>query len=244
MLILNTRAAPLDDVNVRRAYSLAIDREALKSGVMEGIGQAAYGFSPEDIGHSGIVRTQKYDPAEANRILEAAGWRMGGSSFREKDGRRLAFKIGTYSGRAELEQFAVVIKDQVKAVGIDLEIEKFPDVETALAQNSFQSTTYSIGSAAYGDLSQLLATLYVPSARNTDRYDNPAVTALYQDYVATNDAARKAAALKEMQELIGEDVPVVYLYNPYQIVGAATSVKSYAPHPLERDKVTPDMEVS
>lgn len=242
MLILNTRSAPLDDVNVRRAYSYAIDRDALKS-VMDGIGQPAYGFSPEDIGHSGIVKTQKFDRAEANRLLEEAGWKMGGSGFREKDGKRLAFKIGTYSGRAELEQFAIVIKDQVKAVGIDLEIEKFADVETAIAQNAFHSTTYSIGSAAFGDLSQLMATLYVPSARNKDRYDNPAVTALYRYYVSTSDASRKAAVLKQVQEQIGQDVPVIYLYNPYQIVGAAAKVKNYTPHPLERDKITPDVTV-
>ncbi len=243
MLILNTRAAPLDDVNVRRAYSLAIDREALKS-VMDGVGQPAYGFSPEDIGHSGVVKTQKLDRAEANRLLEAAGWKMGAGGFREKDGKRLAIKIGTYSGRAELEQFAIVIKDQVKAVGIDLEIEKFADVETALAQNGFQSTTYSIGSAAFGDLSQLMATLYVPSARNKDRYDNPAVTALYKDYISSSDASRKAAVLKQIQEQIGQDVPVIYLYNPYQIVGAASKVKNYTPHPLERDKITPEVAVS
>jgi ABC-type transport system substrate-binding protein len=44
-----------------------------------------------------------------------------------------------------------------------------------------------------------------------------------------------------MQELIGQDVPVVYLYNPAQIVGASAKLKGYTPHPLERDKYTPDM---
>jgi peptide/nickel transport system substrate-binding protein len=244
MLIINTRAAPLDDANVRRAYSLAIDRELLKTGVMEGIGAGAYGFSPEDIGHKNVVRTQKFDPAEAQRLLETAGWRMGAGGFREKNGQRLTFKIGTYSGRAELEQFAVVIKDMVKAVGIDLEIEKFADVETALAQNAFQSTTYSIGSAAFGDLSQLISTLYVPSPRNKDRYDNPRVTALFDEYVATSEAARQADLLKQMQEMIGQDVPVVYLYNPYQIVGATAKLKDYTPHALERDKYTPDMHLA
>jgi peptide/nickel transport system substrate-binding protein len=241
MLILNTRAAPLDDVNVRKAYSLAIDREALRTGVMEGVGAAAYGFSPEDIGHKNVIRTQKFDRAEAQRLLDAAGWTMTSSGFREKAGQRLAFKIGTYSGRAELEQFAVVIKDQAKAIGIDLEIEKYQDVETNLAQNAFQSTTYSIGSAAFGDLSQLISTLYVPSARNKDRYDNPQVTALFKDYVTTSETAKQADLLKQMQELIGQDVPVVYLYNPAQIVGASAKLKGYTPHPLERDKYTPDM---
>jgi ABC-type transport system substrate-binding protein len=64
---------------------------------------------------------------------------------------------------------------------------------------------------------------------------------LFDEYVATSEPSRQAELLKQMQELIGQDVPVVYLYNPYQIVGAAAKLKDYTPHPLERDKYTPDM---
>ena len=137
----------------------------------------------------------------------------------------------------------MVIKDQLRAVGVDLEIEKFPDVETALAENTFQSTTYSIGSAAFGDLSQLMSILYVPSSRNKDRYENPEVTTLYQQYVAASEADERADLLQQVQELIGQDVPVIYLYNPHQIVATSKDVHGYTPHPLERDKYTPEIHL-
>src|SRR5690606_13424482 len=108
--------------------------------------------------------------------------------------------------------------DMAKAVGIDVDIEKFPDVEVALGSNAFAATTYSIGSAAFGDLSRLLATLYTPSPRNRDRYDNPEVTAGFDEFLGTSDAARQDALLKEMQTAIGEDLPIVHLVNPYQVV--------------------------
>lgn len=243
MIILNVKQAPLDDVAVRRAFSLAVDREALVKGVLEGIGAPAYGIAPEDIGFKNIIRTQKSGPAEARSVLDAAGWKPGSDGIREKDGKRLSFKLGTYAGRAELEQFAVVIVDMAKAAGIDVSIEKFPDVEQALAANSFQATTYSIGSAAFGDISRLLATLYTPSPRNKDRYSNARVNTAFQEFLRVSDGARQDVLLKDIQTWIGEDVPIIHLANPYQIVAASKKVKNFAPHPLDSYKYHADMQL-
>jgi ABC-type transport system substrate-binding protein len=43
--------------------------------------------------------------------------------------------------------------------------------------------------------------------------------------------------LESMQNLIGQDVPVVYLVNPNQIIGASSHVEGYTPHPLENYKI-------
>jgi len=136
-----------------------------------------------------------------------------------------------------------VIIDMAKAAGIALSIEKFPDVEQALAANNFAASTYSIGSAAFGDLSRLLATLYTPSPRNKDRYSNAKVNTAFQELLKTSDAAKQDALLKEIQTWIGEDVPIVYLANPYQIVGASKKVKNFAPHPLDSYKYHADMQL-
>ncbi|MGE3796071.1 MAG: ABC transporter substrate-binding protein [Dehalococcoidia bacterium] len=243
MIILNVQQAPLDDAVVRRAFSLAIDRAALVNGVLEGVGAPAYGIAPEEIGFKSIVRTQKSDAAEARRILDAAGWKTGGDGIREKDGNRLSFKLGTYAGRAELEQFAVVIIDMAKAAGMEVTIEKFADVEQTLAANAFSATTYSIGSAAFGDLSRLLATLYTPSPRNKDRYSNERVNTAFQELLRSSDQARQDALLKDIQTWIGEDVPIVHLVNPYQVVGASKQVRNFEPHPLDSYKYHADMQL-
>jgi peptide/nickel transport system substrate-binding protein len=241
MVVLNVKAFPFDDVAVRRAFALAVDRDALVKGVMEGAASPALGIAPEDIGLKGILRTQKFDLAEADRILDAAGWEKGSDGVRSRAGKRLAFKLGTYAGRAELEQAAVVLVDMLKAAGMDATIEKTADVEKTLSANEFQAHTYSIGPAAFGDISRLLATLYVPSSRNKDRYANPEVISAFQEYLLTSDAAKQLALLKTIQEKIAEDVPIVHLFNPRQVVGAAASVKGFAPHPLDSYKYGPDV---
>lgn len=240
MLLLNVRSAPLSDPALRRAVSAAIDRQALVTAVLEGIGTPAYGIAPPDIGLPGIASVQRHDPAESRRLLDAAGWRIGTGPFREKDGKRLSFKLGTYPGRTELDQFAVLIVDQLKAVGIEASIERFQDVEAQLAKNEFQATMYSLGSAVFGDVSRLLATLYTPSPRNRDRYENPEVTRLYNDYITTADPKAHADQLGRIQELLAQDVPIVHLANPYQVV-ASKKVRNFSPHPLDSYKYDADV---
>ena len=156
---------------------------------------------------------------------------------------RGAFKIGTYAGRAELEQMAVAIIDMAKAAGIALSIDKLQDVEQSLGANKFDTTTYSIGSAAFGDVTRLLATLYTPSPRNKDRYATAKVTAAYQELLKTSDAAKQETLLKDIQTWIGEDVPIIHLANPYQVVAASRKVKGFAPHPLDSYKYHADMRL-
>ncbi|PFG75033.1 ABC transporter substrate-binding protein [Tepidiforma thermophila] len=243
MIILNVRAAPFDDVAVRRAFALAIDREAMVKGIMEGAATPAYAFAPDTIGHKGLLNIQKFDPAEARRVLDAAGWKPAADGIRAKDGKRLSFKLNTYAGRAELEQAAVVAVDMLKAVGMEASIEKVADIEKTIGDNAFQAAMYSIGPAGFGELSRAIGLLYVPSSRNKDRYSNPVVNSAYDDYISTSDEGRRQQALKTIQEQLRDDVPIVYLFNPKQVVGTAKKVKNFTPHPLDSYRVTPDIRL-
>ncbi len=238
MIVLNPTREPLNDVAVRRALSLLVDRKGLIDAVLDGVGEVAQAIAPASIGIAGLVDAHRTAPDEAKRVLDAAGWRPGPDGVRVKDGKRLAFKLGTYSGRAELEQFAVAILDMAKAAGMELSIEKLADVEQALASNAFDSTMYSIGSAAFGDVSRLLATLYTPSPRNKDRYSNERVNAAFGRYIQSSDAAEQARLFGEMQRAIGDDVPIVPLVNPYQVVAYSKKVRDFKPHPLDSYKYT------
>ncbi len=239
-IILNVTRAPLDDVNVRRAISLAVDREVLVQGVMEGMATPAYGFAPENIGLKSILNTQKFDPAEAERLLDQAGWTKETDGMRTKDGKPLAFTLGFYSdSRPELEPLATAIKDQLKAVGMDVGLEQVAKINTTVAENAFDATMYSYTVAPFGELDRALGALYTPSSTNKDRYSNSRVNELFERYNQTVDSGQRAQVLQEIQKLIGADVPVVYVVNPNQIVAASPNVKGYTPHPLENYKIDP-----
>jgi peptide/nickel transport system substrate-binding protein len=236
-MLLNVNHAPLNDVDVRRALALAIDRDALVAGVMNGVGTPAVGFAPDNIGLAGVIPAQQYDPAQARSVLDAAGWAPSDGGIRTKNGERLAFKLGAYASRAELAPLTVAIKDQLRAVGIDVTLETFSDINTSVATNAFDATLYSYGVAPFGDLGGAVGLLYTPSGTNKDRYGNPRVNDLFAQYGQTADMGQRQALLTTMQTLVGQDVPVVYLVNPNQIVATSTRVTGYTPHPLENYKI-------
>jgi peptide/nickel transport system substrate-binding protein len=236
-MLLNLTRPPLDDTNVRSAISFAIDRQALVSGVMDGVGTPATGFAPDNLGLPGVVTTQTYDPSQARGRLDSAGWTPGSDGVRSKNGQRLTFKLGAYASRAELAPLAIAIKDQLRAVGIDVMLENFTDINTTVATNAFDATLYSYGVAPFGDLGGAVGVLYTPSGTNKDRYSNPQVNTLFAQYNQTSDTAQRLQLLGNIQDLVARDLPVVYLVNPNQIIAASTRVVGYAPHPLENYKI-------
>lgn len=78
-LRLSVQLKPFDDVRVRHAFALAIDRETLCDKVLQGIGQSAYQFlPPKMLGHDGqIGRELAFDPERARALLAAAGYPNG-----------------------------------------------------------------------------------------------------------------------------------------------------------------------
>lgn len=236
-MLLNLNHPPLDDVNVRRAIALSVDRQSLVSGVMSGVGTPASGFAPDNLGLPGVVATQQYDAGQARSLLDGAGWVPGSDGIRTKNGQRLTFKLGAYTSRAELGPLTVALKDQLRAVGIEVTLENFSDINTTVATNAFDATMYSYGVAPFGDLGGAVAILYTPSGTNKDRYSNPQVNALFDQYNRTSDPAQRATLLGSIQNVVGQDVPVVYVVNPNQIVATSTRVGGYSPHPLENYKI-------
>ncbi len=72
-LILNHTRAPFDDVQVRTAAAIAIDREALLAATLEGQGSVAANMYPPSVGIS-IVPAQATDIEQAKQLLDEAGW--------------------------------------------------------------------------------------------------------------------------------------------------------------------------
>jgi peptide/nickel transport system substrate-binding protein len=71
----NQAVEPLDDIVVRRAIAHAIDRQAVVDGFYAGQGEVATQFMPPELfGYSEDVTTYEYDPEEAQRLLEEAGY--------------------------------------------------------------------------------------------------------------------------------------------------------------------------
>ena len=114
------------DVNVRRAFGYAIDKEAIATGVMDGMGATATGMYQESVPYTTPENNYgyKYDPEKAKELLDEAGIiDTNGDGIREKDGTNLKLRL-VYSDEEfpEWKPLAEFLQYQYGEVGIDIEL--------------------------------------------------------------------------------------------------------------------------
>ncbi|MCS6920656.1 MAG: ABC transporter substrate-binding protein, partial [Elioraea sp.] len=117
----------VSDPVIRRAVNLAIDRDAMVRATFFGaadpmrsiIHPAAPGFDPE-----AKSRQVGFDPAEARRILDEAGWRPGPDGIRVKDGQRASFLVYGITTQAN-RQMTEAMQADLRRVGIEMRIQLF-----------------------------------------------------------------------------------------------------------------------
>jgi len=250
-IFINLKDPILSNVAVRKAMAYAIDRSRVSK-----IGE--YGYEPPS-NQTGIVtptfnswldqglaKKITYNPAKAISILEKAGFKKSGGVFQTPSGKPLSFRIINIGGYSDWVASVQVIQQQLKAVGIKITPEN-------LSSTTFDSDTYngkfqlayngneSGGPAPYYELRQLLysknsAPIGKAASSNWERYSNPAVDKLIDQYGATTDAAKQHAIVAKLEAVMVNEVPVIpitegvdwYQYNTKSLTGWVTQSDPFA----------------
>ena len=227
-LSLNTRFAPFDDVRVRQAISLALDRDALIAGAYAGLGNPGlYPIStaipqpdpPTDV-------AARYDPEAARALLAEAGL---------ADGFEFTLSINPSSGPGPYaEQVAVLIQDQLRDVGIGVNIDLISspaDFNTATRGGELDAWLFGTRPLV-NDVAYFLLLAVGPMSVKLEGYGSEEVDALLGQIVAEPLGPARDALLSEMQALLAGDVPYVPLVEtvlPWVHLGGFGGI---APNPL------------
>ncbi|HEY8250882.1 MAG TPA: ABC transporter substrate-binding protein [Burkholderiales bacterium] len=212
--------SPLRDVRVRRAISMAIDRDAIVSRVMEGQAIKAGQLLPEGFfGVSSKLKPVGFDPNGAKKLLAEAGVPNG---FR----MTIHSPNDRYPNDAKI---AEAVGQMLSRIGIDTQVVTmtqgvfFRDASTGSPDKgpkfSFILVGWGSGTGeASSPLKSLLATFDRDKgmgASNRGRYSNPQVDKLINDALATNEDAKRAELLARATELAIEEVGIIPLH--YQV---------------------------
>lgn len=112
------------DAAIRKAVNVAVDRQALVEGILEGYGTPAYSASDGLPWWNEETVFTDADPQEAGRILDEAGWQdRDGDGVREKDGLKAEFALLYPAGDVTRQSLALAAADMVKAAGIRIRVE-------------------------------------------------------------------------------------------------------------------------
>ena len=222
-LVLNSGFEPFADVRVRQAISSAIDRTALVQGPMQGSAkEALYQVLSEVPQPPAPGDPATYDPDGARALLAEAGY---------GDGLAFTLTINPVRPGPFSEDLAVLMKDQLADVGIDMSIEVMAssaDFQTKLSEGQLQawlsSQTPGISDPQFA---WLLVHHSTKAFENAHGYSNARIDELIDIMAFTPYGPERDAMVLEAHQILIDEVPWIPLIELVNPISLGPDVESF-----------------
>ncbi|SFC66820.1 ABC transporter substrate-binding protein [Tropicimonas isoalkanivorans] len=226
-LILNAKEGPFSDVRVRQAANLAINKKAIVENVLEGTAEIAAGPTPPAFGwaYNDELEPYPYNPERAKELIAEAG----------AEGAELTFYV-TEGGSGMLDPvpMGTAIQADLEAVGFDVKIETY-EWNTFLGEvNPGLEGKADMAEMAW--MTQDPDTLPFLALRtgawpeeggfNSGYYSNPKVDELLEKARVSTSQDERAELYKEMQTIVQEEAPWVFVANWKQNAVTSATVEN------------------
>ncbi|MGI9335055.1 MAG: ABC transporter substrate-binding protein [Gammaproteobacteria bacterium] len=222
-LVMRQDQKPFDDLRVRQALSLCLDREALVALVLEGFGRPAYDnpISPEYRYYIDHERPA-HDVAQAKRLMTEAGY---------PNGVKVELLCST---RPPLRtQLGVAVKEMARAAGFDIDVKTVSHDE--YIANVWKKAPFYVGSWNMRPMEDQMFTLLLTSdapwadtAWNNTNFDE----IVYRARRTTSEEER-ASLYAEAQRLCIDEKPYILPFYQDVLTAHRDYVKDYTMHPLQ-----------
>ena len=211
------------DVRVRRAISMAIDREGIIKGVLLGQGVPAFGpFKPGSWPYHPGLKPMPRNIAAARALLAEAGFAdHNGDGLLDRDGQPLAFTILTNQGNEQRILAATVMQSQLREVGIDVRIrtvEWAAFIREFVNKGRFDAVLLGWTIPQDPDLFSVWhSSQTFEGGLNFTHYRNPEVDKLLEEAQSTPDQKKRAELYYRIQEIFDAEQPYCFLFVPYAL---------------------------
>lgn len=223
----NTRRPQFADAAVRRALTMAIDREAIVTTVLQGHGSTATGPIPPWHRLDPDLEQLPYDPAAAAAALEAAGWRDGdGDGVRERRGVRFSFELLANQRNPIYSDIAQIIQSDLAAVGVEAR-PRLLEWQSVLASHRGREFDAVLTNWVLDNFRVDPRPLFhgsqvaVQGSANRSSYANPKADSLLDLGARTTDEARAAEVWAEFGRVLQADQPVTFLFWQDELAGVS-----------------------
>jgi peptide/nickel transport system substrate-binding protein len=218
----------LRDVRVRQAVAFAIDRERMIQILLHGLARPSTGLLPPDHwAYEGAVAIYPHDPARAAALLDAAG-------YPDPDGPgpapRLHLTYKTTTAQLAREQ-ASVFQEQLRAVGIELEIRSF---EWGTFYDDIKAGRFQLFSLQWTEIQdpdvyrmRFGSAYFPPSGFNRGHYLNPEVDRLLARGATETSKEDRRRTYSRLQEILAEEVPYVSLWHKSNVAVLRERVQGF-----------------
>ena len=233
-LALNVRRSPFDDPRVRRAFAMSIDRNAISAKITAGIYPRADSDRPRfswafDPG----VRQPRYDPAAADRLFDAAGWKRGSGGRRARNGRRLEAVYAQFYESATGVRVAAFVQRALSERGMDVVVKTASQAQLylpktgILARGEFDAAYVPWSMGADPDDRFLLT---CGGSGNYMGYCSPAVDRLERSAVSASRRSQRRIDYRTIDRDVASDTPIVYLFDASYAYAYDRRLRGFAPN--------------
>ena len=224
-VILNNDRAPFNDVRVRKALALTIDKAAIVELALFGQGEPT--FSPIPPSHPYFNKSlpvRAPDIAQAKKLLAEAGFPNG-----------FDVPMQVPQEREQRVRVGVAVRDMARAAGIRINVERVP-FASYTANVAGKAQMYIDGYFARPTIDTAIYPFYHSSGSWNKQlwlYKDARVDQILDDARKTNDEAARKALFERFQSVVEETVPGIIAYSAAHVNGVAKKVENFHSTPMQ-----------
>ncbi|MFY9677037.1 ABC transporter substrate-binding protein [Glutamicibacter protophormiae] len=211
----------LEDVKVRQALQIGIDRQAIKDTVLsESYVVAGSVLNHKAPGFVDLSSEIAYNPEKSKQLLDEAGWKVGADGIREKDGEKLEITVATSNNSVVIKPAFELIEQQWRDLGVKL-VNRAAD-NTFLVNALVDDKVEFFGTRqfALGGLGPVYAPANNTQTLNADEELNKLFA---KEQAATSEEEHLGLVEEEQRALVLDKALALVLWDEVQVYGASQS---------------------
>jgi peptide/nickel transport system substrate-binding protein len=224
---LNVKLSPTDDPAVRKAILFATNKDAIVNNSYKGTGTVANGpLTAGFLEVPGLKDLYPYNPTQAKKVLDDAGWKAGPDGIRAKDGKRLELTINAIDRGSGIDNFIPLLQAQWREVGIDAKIKA--QARAPWYEDNYKCVNNAIPlflrSTDWDGLFALYHTSMIGTNFNFSCYSSPEVDKLLEQGKAETDTNKRKELYVQASQKIMADAAVLPLVDELSVWGFKSNV--------------------
>lgn len=237
-VILNTQSPPLGERALRQALALGADRERLIADALEGQALPLYApILPTSWAYNPAVEQAAYDPARARALLADAGWTdTDGDGIRDKEGKALEVEIACLNTPQDVRVAEALAAQwqEIGVRGVAVPVSAGELANEYLRPRAFQAVIYHwLDITPDPDMYPFWhSTQATDPGQNFAQFKNRDADEIMERARQTPDVVLRQELYRRLQEILRDEAPAVFLYQPVYTMGVRDTVQGVTLGPV------------
>ncbi len=220
---MNNTRPPFNDVRVRQAANIAVDRKLIIDRVLSGLATPLDGLlSPESYGFNADLPKLTLDIDKAKKLLAEAG---------HPNGIDVTLDVAN-----AFKDVAEAVASQLTRAGIRTKVQLWEQTTLSQTWAKPESNNRDMVFQSWGDGALDPVGIFVPVLKGKDRgnysgFANKEVDALLTSADTEADVAKRSKMYQDAQAIVAKESPLIFLWLPQELYGASARLKGWKPSP-------------